>query len=417
MRPTVAVIGAGVSGLTAAYVLRHSHDVTLFEADQRLGGHAHTHDVLDPGGRALSVDTGFIVHNASTYPTLLRLFDELGVATRDTEMSMSVSCAGCGLEYAGGRGVAGIVARARFLARPAFVRMLLEVRRFHAAARAELASEGPDRTLAEFLEQGRYSPYVRAHFVTPLVAAVWSSAPATALQYPARYLFAFLANHGMLSVGGSLQWRTVVGGSREYVERAVKEVPEVRTGDPVRSVARHADGVDVVTGGQTRTFRQVVVATHPDQALALLGDPTPAQRELLGAFRYTANPAVLHTDPSVLPAAPRARSSWNYRMASCTTGIRDGAVEVSYDLTRLQGLPGSRRYFATLNAPVRPERVLARMDYRHPAYTPASVAAQARLPQLNDGVTAFAGAYHGWGFHEDGARSGLAAAQSLGGAW
>jgi predicted NAD/FAD-binding protein len=422
--PRVAVIGSGVSGLTAAYVLRRSHQVTLFEADGRLGGHADTHDVIESSGRKLAVDTGFIVHNARTYPTLLRLFRELGVATAETDMSMSVRCDGCGLEYSGGQGLGGVLAQGRSLLKPNFIRMLLEISRFHRQARAVLAA-APDSqtetlTMAEFLRKGGYSAYFGAHFVAPLIAAVWSCGPNTALQYPARYLFAFLDNHGMLSVGGSPQWRTVTGGSREYVRRVGAEIGDVRTGTPVRSVTRPGSGPAVQVrdnADQVSDFDAVVIATHPDQALRLLADPTVAEKTALGAFDYSSNPAVLHNDPTVLPRSSRARASWNYRMPSCS-GSAD-QVNVSYDMTRLQHLPTHQRYIVSLNVggKIPPGRVLAQMDYAHPQYTPESVAAQALLPALNDGVTAFAGAYHGWGFHEDGARAGLAAAESLGGAW
>ena len=446
-RRRVAVIGSGVSGLTAAYVLRNSHEVTLFEADDRLGGHADTHDVTDPGVGALAVDTGFIVHNERTYPTLLRLFDELGVRTQPTDMSLSVRCDGCGLEYSGGQGIGGILAQNRSLLRPRFVRMLSEINRFHRHANHVLAESeqteqtgtrteqtdpagprtGPsvdDLTMAEFLVQGGYSPYFTAHFITPLIAAVWSCGAQTALQYPARYLFTFLDNHGMLSIGGSPQWRTVVGGSRSYVQRAVKELAVVRTGTPVREIIRRTPSLGTAAvevrdaADRVGEFDAVVIATHPDQALSLLTEPTAAERAALGAFRYTSNPAVLHTDSSVLPRSPRARASWNYRMPSCSGAAEQ--VRVSYDMTRLQQLPTQERYLVSLNvqlSDVRPDRVLARMDYAHPQFTPGSVAAQRGLPDLNDGVTAFAGAYHGWGFHEDGARSGLAAAESIGGIW
>jgi predicted NAD/FAD-binding protein len=425
-RRRVAVIGSGVAGLTAAYVLRGSHEVTLFEADERLGGHADTHDVNDPQSGPLAVDTGFIVHNDRTYPTLLRLFAELGVRTQPTDMSLSVRCDGCGLEYSGGQGAGGILAQNESLLRPRFVRMLLEIKRFHRHAARILNAEPnaeDDLTMEQFLRDGNYSGYFTEHFVTPLIAAVWSCGAQTARQYPARYLFAFLDNHGMLSVGGSPQWRTVVGGSRSYVQRAVKELAVVRTGTPVRAITRRLPGsgsaaVEVRDGAdRVSEFDAVLVATHPDQALALLADPTEAEKAVLGAFRYTSNPAVLHTDASVLPRSPRARASWNYRMPRCAGGAEQ--VQVSYDMTRLQRLPTEERYLVSLNPPadLRPDRVVARMDYAHPQFTPASVAAQKRLPGLADGVTAFAGAYHGWGFHEDGARSGLAAAVSLGGVW
>ncbi|MEU5882522.1 FAD-dependent oxidoreductase [Spirillospora sp. NPDC047279] len=414
-RRAIAVIGGGISGLTAAYVLRRTAAVTLYEAEGRLGGHAHTHEVeAEPG--VLGVDSGFVVHNDRTYPHLTRLFAELGVATRDAEMSMSVRCGGCGLEYAGARGLTGLFAQPRSLARPRYLRMLTEVPRFHRRARALLARPGDERTLAEFLAAGRFSAYFRAHFITPLVAAVWSCAPETAGRYPARYLFGFLDNHGMLSVHGSPRWRTVVGGSRTYVERVAKELTAVHTATPVRSVRRVPEGVEVRDdSGAARVFDGAVIAVHPPEALAMRPDATTVEREVLGAFAYSRNPTVLHTDDRVLPRAAGARASWNYAMDSCHDGA--GHVRVSYDMNRLQGLPTARPHVVTLNAPVPEEHVLSRMVYEHPIYTPESVAAQRRLPGLSDGTLAYAGAYHGWGFHEDGCRSGVEAARRLGGAW
>ncbi|HTZ42276.1 MAG TPA: FAD-dependent oxidoreductase [Jatrophihabitans sp.] len=417
----IAVIGSGVAGLTAAYVLQRSAEVTLYEADDRLGGHAHTHDLVDAAGRDVRVDTGFIVHNQHTYPTLLRLLRELDVATQESEMSMSISCGGCGLEYAGARGLSGLFPRAANAANPRYLRMLAEVTRFHRRARALLRDAGDaaaGQTLGEFLDAGRFSTYFRLHFVTPLIAAVWSCAPRLAGRYPARYLFQFLDNHGMLSVTGSPQWRTVVGGSARYVEQAAKQLGAVLTSTPVRSVRRLAGGVEVRDDADNRgAYDAAVIATHPHQALRMLAEPTPAERATLGAIHYSVNPTVLHTDPSVLPRAPRAHSSWNYRMPSCTSDA--GAVRVSYDMNRLQRLDSATRYLVTLNddGQVAPGRVLDRMVYEHPIFTPESVAAQAGLPRLNDGVLAYAGAYHGWGFHEDGCRSGVDAAASLGVRW
>jgi len=432
----IAVIGGGVSGLTAGYVLSQTDDVTLFEADHRLGGHADTHLVVPATGPSMPVDTGFIVCNERTYPLLTRLFTELGVTTRPSEMSMSVQCGGCGLQYAGQRGLGGLAAGlsqggARYL------RMLAEVPRFHRAARRQLAasdSAGPDLlTFGEFLDQGGYSAYFQAHFALPLVAAVWSCPPGTALSYPAEYLFRFLANHGMLSLSGSPPWRTVVGGSRSYVERVAKRLQTVRVGAPVRTVHRHPGGVEVRDAAdEALTFDAVVIATHPDQALRLLAQPTQAEQDVLGAFRYTPNPALLHTDARLLPTRRAARASWNYELTHCSFGQhrssgqhrRPGQASlepprISYHMNRLQSLTAAEDYIVTLGGEnvVDPDRVIDRMDYSHPAYTPASVAAQRRLPELNTGVTAFAGAYHGWGFHEDGCRSGAEAARSLGGTW
>ncbi|MDT0330581.1 NAD(P)/FAD-dependent oxidoreductase, partial [Nocardiopsis lambiniae] len=414
-RRRVAVIGSGVSGLTAAHILRERAEVTLLEADDRLGGHAHTHRITDEHGAELLVDSGFIVHNRRTYPNLIRLFDELGVDTRPTEMSLSVACDGCGLEYAGSRGPRALLPTGP-RATGAHVRMLTEIPRFHRAARALLdapdADPGP--TLGEFAAQSALSPYTVAHFVVPLVSAVWSCPPGTALDYPARYLFAFLANHGMLGIWGSPRWRTVVGGSRSYVERVAKNLDVVRTGTPVRSVERVPDGVRLRLDGREEDFDAAVIAVHADQALALLPRPTPAEREVLGAFRYSRNRTLLHTDASVLPRDPAARASWNHRLPSCDPDA--GPVRVSYDMNRLQHLPGRRRHLVTLNddGRVRPDDVLAEMDYEHPVYTPAALAAQRRIADLDDGVIAFAGAHHGWGFHEDGCASGVRAAESLG---
>ncbi|MCS0637790.1 FAD-dependent oxidoreductase [Streptomyces sp. LP05-1] len=417
-RRAVAVVGGGVAGLTAAYVLGRACDVTLYEADARLGGHAHTHEVTGADGRTLAVDSGFIVHNERTYPHLLRLFGELGIATQDSEMSMSVRCEGCGLEYAGARGTAGLFGGPG-TRRGAYLRMLLEVPRFHRAARRLLARGGETPyTLGQFLSDGGYSAYFVSHFMTPLVSAVWSCSPGTALRYPARYLFRFLAHHGLLSLTGSPRWKTVTGGSREYVDRVAKQIATVRTACPVRTVARGADRARVVTGdGEEREYAAVVLAVHPDQALRLLGDATEEERRVLGAFRYSRNPTVLHSDASVLPRTPGARASWNYLLPSCAAGA--DTVCVSYDMNRLQRLDAPADHVVTLNAGERvaPDRVLARMVYEHPVYTPASVAAQRRLPELNTPVTAFAGAYHGWGFHEDGCRSGVEAAVALGVVW
>ena len=417
-RERVAVIGSGVAGLTAAYVLQRRYDVSLYEADERLGGHAHTHDVITPDAGMTAIDTGFIVHNERTYPHLLRLFSELGVATQPTEMSMSIRCEGCGLEYAGAKGIGGLFAQPRSVTRPAYLRMLVEVKRFHRQAEAVLATDSEDITLGQFLTDGGFSNYFRQHFMVPLVACVWSTSQEAALGYPARYLFSFLANHGMLTVTGSPQWRTVVGGSRSYVEKAVKGLTSVRLATPVRSVHREADGVAVRDAdGETRHFTRAVVATHADTALSLLADPTAAEREVLGAFGYSRNHTVLHTSDRILPVAARARASWNYLMPTCATSSAD--VIVSYDMNRLQQLETATPYVVSLNAADRidPSQIVAEMDYEHPIYTVTSVAAQQRLPELNDGTLAFAGAYHGWGFHEDGCRSGVEAALSFGVQW
>jgi predicted NAD/FAD-binding protein len=412
---TIAVIGGGISGLTAAFVLSRTDRVTLFEADGRLGGHADTHLA---GARQAPVDTGFIVYNERTYPLLTRLFAELGVQTQASDMSMSVSCSGCGVSYAGQRGLAGLSAGVRH-GGGRYLRMLTEVPRFHRAGRRVLESGTfGDLPFGEFLRAEGFSEYFGTHFAIPLVAAVWSCPPGMALRYPAGYLFAFLSNHGMLSVSGSPRWRTVTGGSRRYVERIAAGLADVRLSCPVRSVRRLGDGVRIrdASGAVTR-FDAVVIATHPDQALRLLDPPTRDERDVLGSFGYTANQTVLHTDARLLPPRETVRASWNYAL-NCR-GAGPSRTRVSYHLNRLQNLPPGEDYIVTLGAgaDVDSERVVKVMEYAHPAYTRESVAAQRRLPGLATATTAFAGAYHGWGFHEDGCRSGLAAAVTLGGAW
>ncbi|MET9348989.1 NAD(P)/FAD-dependent oxidoreductase [Streptomyces termitum] len=411
---SVAVVGAGVAGLTAAHYLSRTRDVVLYEAEGRLGGHAHTHELPARDGGTLRVDTGFIVHNERTYPHLLRLFRELGVTTQDSEMSMSVRCDGCGLEYAGARGPRGLLGGGAAF-RADHLRTLAAVPRFHRAARRLLAADDTTRTFGDFLRDQRFSAHFVSHFAIPLVSAVWSCAPGTALRYPAAYLFRFLDHHGLLSVTGSPTWKTVTGGSAAYVERVAKGLSAVRTATPVRAVVRGADRATVVTAdGERAEHAAVVIAVHPDQALRLLADPTERERRVLGAFTYSRNPTVLHRDESVLPRSPHARASWNYRLPSCTA--RPGSVQVSYDMNRLQRLPADLPHLVTLNPDDRLDAstVLARMTYEHPVYTPESVAAQRLLPTLRDPVTAYAGAYHGWGFHEDGCRSGVEAARHLG---
>ena len=411
-------MGSGVAGLTAAYVLQRDADVTLYEADERVGGHAHTHELVGTDGVLRMVDTGFIVHNLRTYPNLLRLFRELGVGTQESDMSMSITCGGCGLEYAGGRGVSGMLPSLRTVANPKYLRMLGEVVKFHRRAREVLAADDDAQTVREFLARGRFTPYFVPHFMTPLIAAVWSTAPTQAGDYPARYLFSFLENHGMHSVTGSHTWYTVTGGSARYVERATKGLTALQTSTPVRSVQRVGNGVEVRDESDIPTqFDGIVIATHPNQALRVLAEPTGPERDVLGAIGYTVNPTLLHTDTSVLPRARKAEASWNYALPSCDAVPT--AVQVSYNMNRLQRLDAPQTYVVTLNGAdrVAPETVIDRMRYEHPVYTTSSVAARERLPELNDGIVAFAGAYHGWGFHEDGCRAGVDAAASLGVRW
>jgi predicted NAD/FAD-binding protein len=419
-RPTVAVVGAGISGLSAAFALQQSHHVTLFEADARLGGHAHTHEVPSATGPA-RVDSGFIVLNDRTYPELRRLLATLQVETRPTEMSMSISCDGCGVAYVGGRGAGGIFAQRRRVADPRFWRLLLQIRRFQRRA-LSLLDEGTELTYGEFLARERFDPSFVSHYALPVVSCVWSMGHQEAFDYPAAYLFSFLRNHGFLTLGDAPTWHTVVGGSKTYVDALAAHLDVVRTRTTVVAVSRKPDGVVLETRTpagdlETPVFDKVVVATHADTALALLTDAGDDERRVLGAFGYSTNHTYLHRDEAVLPAARRARASWNYRLDSCDAV--DDRTRVSYWMNRLQGHPEADPLVVTLNphAAAPPRGVIAEMSYEHPTYTRASVAAQAELPALNTDRLAFAGAYHGWGFHEDGCRSGLAAAAALGARW
>ncbi len=418
-RPTVAVVGAGISGLTAAYLLQRTHHVTLLEADDRLGGHAHTHDVALRDGSTAPVDSGFIVLNDRTYPLLRRLLDEIGVRTRPTEMSMSITCHGCGLSYKGGARANGIFAQRRRAVDPRFWRLLLQVRTFQKQALALLESGRPSAlTYGEFLDQHGFDRHFVTHYALPVVSCVWSMGHTEALAYPATYLFAFLRHHGFLTLGDAPTWHTVVGGSRSYVRAITARLDVVRSSTRVTAVSRKPDAVEIDTAdGEHHGFDKVVIATHADDALALLTDAGEEERETLGVFGYSSNMAWLHRDDSVLPEHRRSRASWNYRLEDCDE-LSDRS-RVSYWMNRLQGYDETDPLIVTLNpeAGPDPEHVVAKMTYTHPTYTAESVAAQSRLADLNSDRLAFAGAYHGWGFHEDGCRSGMQAAAALGAAW
>jgi len=394
----IAVVGSGISGLGAAYLLRRAHDVHVFERDVRPGGHANT--VVHDG---LALDTGFLVHNERNYPLLVRLFDELGVATHQSDMSFSVSCSGCGLEYSGRRPFA----QPANAARPGFVALLWEIGRWLRTARPGDESQ----SLAGYLDEHGYSQRFRRHFLVPLTSALWSTAPGRALEFPAAYAIRFFDNHGMLGLG-RFRWRTVSGGSRRYVDAIAARLGDrLRLGSGVRSVRRSPDGVELRVGDEVERFDRVVLATHADQALTLLEDPTPDERRVLGGFAYTKNEAVLHTDSSFLPRTARARAAWNYRVGD------DGRPTITYHLNRLQALDAEHDYCVTLNEHVPMEHVLERFTYEHPLYTVATLRAQDDLRRLDGGPTHYAGAYFGNGFHEDGLASGVAVARALGVDW
>lgn len=400
----IAVIGAGISGLGAAYLLARAHDVEIFERADYAGGHTRT---IRRNGLAL--DTGFLVSNERNYPLLGRLLAELGVATQESEMSFSVSC-GCGLEYSGRRPFA----QPGRLADPRFHGLLWEIGRWLRTARRSLDELDCEAwSLRRYLDERRFSGRFRRHFLVPLTSALWSTAPGRALDFPAGYAIRFFENHGMLGFG-RFRWRYVKGGSDTYVRALSDRLGSgLRLGLGARGVSRRSDGVDVTTeDGETHPFDVAVIATHADQALRLLVDPSDVERRVLGAFPYTQNEAVLHTDPSFLPRARAARASWNYRLGD------DGSPTITYYLNRLQSLDEERDYCVTLNQEVPDEHVLDRGVFEHPLYTIESLAAQGELPALSgQRRTYYAGAHHGNGFHEDGLASGVRAAAALGVDW
>lgn len=402
----IAIVGSGVSGLTAAYLLKGIHQVTLFESDNRYGGHAHTHNV-----DGLGIDSGFIVHNERTYPNLLRIFKELGIPTQKTEMTMSIDCKGCGLQYVGGRGAKGILAKPIKLLDPRFLMMLIEVPRFYKAARKLLVKpENNLLTWGEFLAEQKFSNYFVKHYAIPVVSCVWSSGDGDSLEYPAKHLFEFLNHHGMLELGNSPIWKTVVGGSKTYVDAILELIPDKRLAK-VNSVKRFTDYVEV----NNERFDYVIIATHANSALEILVDADQIERENLAAISYSKNKTVLHTDASFLPTPIKARASWNYAMANCNENSNQ--VLVSYWMNLLMNLPGDKDYLVTLNGNVTNEKIIAKMDYEHPVFTVDALKAAEFLRNAGGPRLAFAGAHLGWGFHEDGARSGVAAARKFGATW
>lgn len=412
-RQRIAVIGSGISGLVAARQLASQHEVSIIEAAPYIGGHTNTIDVEHAGSR-YAVDTGFIVFNDWTYPNFIRLLDQLAVPSQASDMGFSVRCDETGLEYCGST-LNTLFAQRRNLLRPSFYRMLRDILRFNREAPGLLDDPDEGLTLAEYLARENYSSELIEHYLIPMGAAIWSARPEVMFEFPAAYFVRFFANHGMLSVEDRPTWRVVQGGSRSYVTRILEEFPgTVRTDSPVESIRRWADRVEVrVRGEMPETYDAVVIATHSDTALGMLADPSEAERNLLGAIPYQKNEAVLHTDEKLMPRRKRAWAAWNYHLDNAP----GQPVALTYNMNILQGLTAPAQFMVTLNRSdqIREDKILRRITYHHPLFTREGVAAQARVDEIS-GINRsyYCGAYWGFGFHEDGVKSGLAVAAKFG---
>lgn len=408
----IAIIGTGISGMVAAYLLAAEHDLTIFEANDYIGGHTHTIDV-PLATQTYAVDTGFIVFNAATYPNFIRLMQRLHVPWQNADMSFGVTCAKTGLEYSPRTLNALFIQRKNLLSWP-FYRMLLDIPRFKRGAAALLSTNDDQTTLGAYLRSYGYSEFFIRYFIIPMGAAIWSTDPKRFFDFPARYFVQFFNNHGFLNLRQP-QWFVIQGGSRQYVPPLTQAYRDrIRLNCPVRSIVRLADYVEVIPQhGEPERFDQVLLATHSDQALALLADPSEAERDILGAIPYQENVTMLHTDHTLLPKHRAAWASWNYHLPQNDTD----RVTLTYYMNRLQTLTAPVDFCVTLNQPeaIAASAVLGTYIYHHPLYTPAGIAAQKRWSEIN-GVnrTYFAGAYWGYGFHEDGVNSALAVCKQFG---
>ncbi len=410
----IAVVGAGIAGLAAAWLLSARYHVTLFEAEQRLGGHTHSVDVtLD--GHTYPVDTGFLVFNDRTYPLLNALFKHIGVGYAQSEMSFSVRVDSSDMEWAG-TNLNSVFADRRNLLRPAFLSMLRDLVRFNRHATALARSETiPDVLLGEYLTEEEYGQPFRDWYFLPMVASIWSAPAETVMNFPLAPLLRFCHHHGLLQISNRPHWRTVIGGGRDYVKKLAAGVTDVRLGSSVRAVTRQNESVKVTSAAGEESFDQVVLACHPDQSLEVLASPSQAEHEILGAIRYQDNHALLHTDTRLMPRRKRAWAAWNYHVAR--DSIVDAPVSLTYWINRLQPLPFKQTVLVTLNPAQMPreEHVIGRYRYAHPLFDRAAIQAQQRLDGIQ-GVarTWFCGAWTRNGFHEDGLASAIAVAHRLG---
>jgi predicted NAD/FAD-binding protein len=413
----IAVIGGGVAGIVAAYLLQRQHKVTLFEQNDYLGGHTHTVEIKEGPDAGLAVDTGFIVLNDATYPLFQKFLKRLGVATRTSEMSFGFQCLQTGLIYAG-TNLNGLFIQRRNLFSPRYFSFLLEIGRFCKKARNDLdKGKVPQATLGQYLETGGFSQFMTDNYLVPMASAIWSTPMQKVTEFPAEPFLRFFRNHGLLSFRNRPQWRTVAGGSHTYVKAFLRDyqgILKLKSG--VQQIARQDDCVHIsLASGESLSFDQVVIATHADQALRLLKNPSEIEHRLLSPWRYQPNGTVLHTDSSLLPRQEAARAAWNFTRSRRRTS--EQPVFVTYYMNRLQGFSAGRDYCVTLNRvePFRPETVIAKMVYHHPLYSFESMKTQKELPQLNGRQrTYFCGSYFGYGFHEDAVKSGMAVGNAFG---
>lgn len=409
---SIGIVGSGVSGMVAAHLLSRRHRVTLFEASDRIGGHTSTVEVDTPAG-TIPVDTGFIVYNERNYPLFTRLLSQLGVETQPSLMSFSVSCDRSGLEY-NGSSINQLFSDRRNLVSPSHWRMIRDIMRFNRHAES-LHERGSAGTVEEYVRENAFSDTFLTKYLIPIGASIWSCPSGTFRSFPIRFVIDFLRNHGMLQVGDRPQWRVIQGGSSRYIAPLTAPYADrIRISSPVSRVRRHADRVDLTLGeGVTESFDQVVLACHADQALRLLDDSSEPEREILGAFPYQSNETVLHTDESILPKRRRAWASWNYRIREDDSD----RVAITYHMNTLQSIRSQTQYCVTLNETDRidPAKIIRTFNYTHPVFTLERDRAQSRHRELiGANRTSFCGAYWGYGFHEDGTRSGVRVAEHFG---